>query len=377
MKYTYVRDARLCPRRRLSIVLSLALIASLFVAVKGPSSYSTLAPAAYANSVYHNFSAGAMNYSLTPATANQITSNDNWSGVASVEGYFGQNLTATHGVDPQTVLGTEFASNLLPNTPTNVAANKGNPSAFNAGGIAEFDSGTYLAIGLQGNTQANPYLVFYLNTTGRSNITFNYTVQDIDGGSNDSVSPIALQYRVGQTGLFTNLPAGYIADVTTGGVATAPQAKSVVLPAAANNQPQVQVRLITTNAANSSGGSTPDEWIGINNVSVTASLAPTAAGVDVGGRVATADGYGVRGAYVTAWDPMGSPKTVMTGPFGYFMFNDMEVGRTYIFEVFSKRYAFVNPTVVRTVNDSIADLDFFAEGSPTFTVTSPRKSGRD
>ncbi|HKP69427.1 MAG TPA: carboxypeptidase-like regulatory domain-containing protein, partial [Pyrinomonadaceae bacterium] len=304
----------------------------------------------------------------------------------SVEGYAGLNLTATHGIDPQTVLGTEFASHQLPNTPTNVAANKSNPSAFNAGGVAEFDSGTFLAIGIQGNTNSNPYLVFYLNTTGRTNVTMSYTVQDIDGGSNNAVSQLALQYRVGQTGLFTNVPAGYIADVTVGGATGPAQNMNVVLPAAVNNQPQVQVRLITTNAANTSGGSTSDEWIGINNVSFSSSFAPTAAGVTVGGRVVAANGMGIRGALVTLWDSTGNSRTATTSSFGYYRFADVEVGQTYIFSVSSKRYTFANPTIVRSVSDSIADIDFVEEGAPPILnvapsrevkVTSPRKAVRD
>ncbi len=376
MKNNYDRSSLRRFRQSLSVVVCLALAGILFEPSLDRHYDSHFTPTANANSVYFNLSSGNLNFSITPSTTNQITSNDNWSGVGSVEGYFGQNLTATHGIDPQTVLGTEFASNQLPSSPTNVAANKGNPSAFNAGGVAEFDSGTYLAIGLQGNVQANPYIVFYVNTVGRGSITINYEIQDIDSGSNNSVSPIALQYRVGQTGLFTNLPAGYIADVTTGGVATAPQAKSVLLPAAADNQPQVQIRLITTNAANASGNSTPDEWIGVNNVVVT-SLAPSAAHVDVGGRVVTPEGYGVSGARVTAWDNMGNSRTVTTSPFGYFLFNDIEVGGTYIFEVSSKRYSFVNSTLVRTIHDSVQDLEFVTEGSPRPILISPRKSGRD
>jgi len=230
-----------------------------------------ITPSAPATGVYFNLASGNLNLSVSPATVNQITTNDVWTAVASVEGYEGKNLTATHGVDPQTVLNTEFANTLLPNAPTQVAANKGNPSAFNAGGLAEFDGGTYLAIGFQGNVQANPYLVFYLDTTGRTSVTMTYDVQDIDAGSNDSVSPIALQYRVGDTGSFTNIPAGFIADATDGGVAGRTTHMSVVLPVAANNQAKVQVRLITTNAANSAGNSTPDEWIGVNNVVVSSS----------------------------------------------------------------------------------------------------------
>ena len=318
-----------------------------------------LIPNAEANAVYFNLTSGNLNFSVTPATVNQITTNDDWSAVNSVEGYFGQNLTATHGVDPQTILNTEFASNQLPNTPRNVAANKGNPSAFNAGGLAEFDGGTYLAIGFQGNVQANPYMVFYLNTTGRMNVNVSYTVQDIDSGSNNSVSRIALQYRVGETGLFTNLPAGYVADATDGGVAGRSTNISVTLPAAANNQPQVQVRLITTNAADSGGASTPDEWIGVNNFVLSSVAGPTAAAVSVGGRVTDPFGRGVRGATVTMYSATGMTQTAITNGFGHFVLNDIEVGATYNFIVTSKRYSFTPRTV--TVVDELTDLDFVGD----------------
>lgn len=313
-------------------------------------------PVAKANATYFNMTSGNLNFSVNSSTVNQITTNDDWSGVSSVEGYMGQNLTATHGVNPANVLNTEFANNQLPNSPRNVAANKGNPSAFNAGGLAEFDTGTYLAIGFQGNVQANPYLVFYLNTTGRLNVVIGYRVQDIDSGSNDAVSPIALQYRVGETGLFTNLPAGYIADATDGGVAGRTTNISVTLPAAANNQPKVQVRVITTNAANSAGSSTPDEWIGVNNVVVSSSAGPTAAAVNVTGRVNAPTGRGVSGAIVTMQDANGSTRTAVTNGFGYFRFSGVEVGTTYYVVVSSKRYWFTPRSV--SVLDELTDLDF-------------------
>lgn len=342
----------------LAFVIVLVLTASL--PTKLSEKVIDLGIKTQANSTYCDLASSSMSFGVSLATAGQITSNDNWSNVPCVEGYFGQNLTATHGVDPQTVLGTEFANNQLPNTPTNVSANKGNPSAFNAGGLAEFDSGTYLAIGLQGNVQANPYLVFYLNATGRGQVTMNYTVQDIDGGSNNSVSMVALQYRVGTTGNFINIPEGFVADATLGGAAGATVNKTIVLPAAVNNQPNVQVRIITTNAANSSGGSTPDEWIGINNVSFSSSvLAPTAANVSVGGRVMNEQGYGVGRAVVSMFDMEGGVRTVRTNQFGYFRFTDVPAGRTYVVEVASKQYHF--PSQIIAVNDELWDLNFVAQ----------------
>ena len=311
-----------------------------------------------ANSVY---ATGNLTFSLSAATANLITTNDDWSLVPSVEGYAGQNITATHGINPQTVLNTEFVNNQLPNSPRNVAANKGNPSAFNAGGLAEFDTGTYIAIGFQGNVQANPYLVFYLNTTGRYFIRMSYMVQDIDGGSNDSVSSLALQYRVGETGLFINLPDGFIADATDGSVAGRITNKTVLLPQAAENQPKVQVRLITTNAANSSGGSTPDEWIGVNTIVFTSSSSPTAAAVTVSGRVTDATGRGIRNAFVTILDSSGMSRTAVTNAFGYYSFSNMTAGSLYALVVSSKRHTFASGTRVVTVLDDLADVDFVAD----------------
>jgi hypothetical protein len=43
-----------------------------------------------------------------------------------------------------------------------------------------------------------------------------YNLRDLDGSIDNAVQPVALQYRVGSTGNFTNLPAGFVADATTG-----------------------------------------------------------------------------------------------------------------------------------------------------------------
>jgi hypothetical protein len=334
---------------------------------EGRSSFS-IAPAAQAGSTYADLASGSLNFSITPATANLISANDNWSGFASVEGYFGENLTATHGIDPQTVLGTEFSGNNLPNTPRQVNANKGNPSAYNAGGLAEFDSGSYLAIGFQGNVQANPYLVFYINSLNRANVTISYDVTDIDGGSNNAVSPVALQYRVGTNGLFTNIPAGYIADATDGpNIGGRITSKSVMLPADAWNKPQVQIRIITTNAANTSGGSTPDEWVGVNNV-VVSSILPTAAPVEVSGRVLNSQGRSVRGAVVSAYDEVGARQSAVTNTFGYYRFTKMMAGEPYVLSVQAKGYQFDSKFLSPTQN--LANVDFISS-PPTPLQTRP------
>lgn len=196
-----------------------------------------------------------------------ITTNDDWSGVAGIEGFLGQDITTSTGVDPQTLLGTSGAASDL-----DVIANQTNPNTLATGGVAEFHStlqaapaNTNPVIALNGSGTADaPYLLLHLNTAGQSNINVAYNVRDLDCSIDNAVQPVALQFRVGSSGNFTNVPSGFVADASTGpSLCTAVTPVSVVLPAAANNQPLLQVRMITSNAVGN------DEWVGIDDISVT------------------------------------------------------------------------------------------------------------
>lgn len=186
-----------------------------------------------------------------------ITVDDDWSGVPGIIGYRGDGLAAT-GDDPQTVIADGSG------TPVDVNANQTNPDTFTTGGISEFAI-TDPVIALQGSGTADaPHIVIHLNTIGKGSISVSYNLRDIDGSADDSVQAVALQYRVGSSGDFTNVPAGFVADATTAGAATLVTPVSVVLPAAVDNQPEVQIRIITVDA----GGS--DEWVGIDDIVITA-----------------------------------------------------------------------------------------------------------
>ncbi len=135
---------RSTPRfRRFNRMSAAVLFVSLFIVIGSltedrntTDSFLSATRSVKANNARANLLNGNFNFSVNSGNPNQINSNDNWSAVPSVEGYFGQNLTATHGVDPQTVLGTEFPANNLPSSAnTQVSANKGNPNAFNASGV--------------------------------------------------------------------------------------------------------------------------------------------------------------------------------------------------------------------------------------------------
>lgn len=88
-------------------------------------------------------------------------------------------------------------------------------------------------------------------------------------------------------------------------------------------------------------------------------LIPTAAHVTVAGRVITTGGQGIRNATITMAGN-GETRSVITGTFGYFQFDDVEVGRFYIFSVRSQRFQFPQPSIARSIMDASDDLRFIA-----------------
>lgn len=85
---------------------------------------------------------------------------------------------------------------------------------------------------------------------------------------------------------------------------------------------------------------------------------PTAAAVTIGGRV-LAGRRGVARARVTLTGINGETRTALTNPFGYYRFEAVGAGETYVFNVHSKRYSF-NPLIV-TLTEELTNLDFTAQ----------------
>jgi hypothetical protein len=137
---------------------------------------------------------------------------------------------------------------------------------------------------------------------------------------------------------------------------------------------QLLLRIMFTVAANAPGGATP---IGLTNVnasndaanaltiaaqggSVTVN-APTAAQVSVGGRILTSGGAGIRSAIVSLTSlSTGETRSARSGSFGFYKFDNVRVGETYVLRISSKRFVF-NPDS-RTISplDELTDADFIA-----------------
>jgi len=214
---------------------------------------------AHADQTFFNLSGG--NVSRNCANTGLITTKDAWTGVGSIEGYRGDDMTASTGTDPQTLLS-------VIGTPLDVNANQTNPNTFTTGGVAEFEI-TDPTIALNGSGTADaPHLYFYMNAAGRSNVTISYNLRDIDGSADNSIQQVALQYRLGTSGDFVNVPSAYVADASSG-----PNLATLVTPVSAtlalwSGVSNLEFRVITTNAVGN------DEWIGIDDISVTSTPVP-------------------------------------------------------------------------------------------------------
>ncbi|HEY8558875.1 MAG TPA: carboxypeptidase-like regulatory domain-containing protein [Pyrinomonadaceae bacterium] len=90
-------------------------------------------------------------------------------------------------------------------------------------------------------------------------------------------------------------------------------------------------------------------------------LAPTAAGVSVGGRVTDIDGAGLRDATVIlSGGSFITPRKTRTNSFGNFNFEDVEIGHIYTLSVQHRKYGFSQNSQVFSLMDNIADLIFQA-----------------
>lgn len=87
--------------------------------------------------------------------------------------------------------------------------------------------------------------------------------------------------------------------------------------------------------------------------------APTAANASISGQVLSPSGRGVSRAMVQMIDQNGNVRTANTNNFGFYRFEDVQVGANYIFNVFAKQYFFDSQIV--NVVDNVQDLNFTAQ----------------
>ncbi len=103
----------------------------------------------------------------------------------------------------------------------------------------------------------------------------------------------------------------------------------------------------------------------VNNLSLRCSsngvsMSPTAATVSISGRVMTASGRGIMTVRLSLTDSNGQVRTARTTSFGYYRFDAVQAGETYILSAIGKHYTFSQPTQVLNVNEETTEVNFIA-----------------
>jgi hypothetical protein len=200
---------------------------------------------------YHGLASG--DFSQDWSDTNRISVNDDWSGVPSVLGFL-SGIGTAGGTNPSTLTGTS--------TTVDVNANQTNPATFISGGVTEFELSNPTVALAGSNSAGSPYVQLHIDSTGVNSVDVRYNIRDLDTSVDNATQAVALQYRTSTSATWTNLPAYFVADATTGGSATQVTPIAATLPADAGNQPTLQVRIITGNASGN------DEPVGIDDIIV-------------------------------------------------------------------------------------------------------------
>lgn len=96
-----------------------------------------------------------------------------------------------------------------------------------------------------------------------------------------------------------------------------------------------------------------------NLILFTDPLAPTAGEASISGSVTSNTGRGMKGITVTLQNASASEfRSAVTNAFGYYTFDNLEVGSFYVLSVENKRYHFSNSPFAFTLNEDLASVAF-------------------
>ncbi|MFT3787846.1 MAG: Calx-beta domain-containing protein [Tepidisphaeraceae bacterium] len=218
------------------------------------------------STAYYPLLAGDFLENWEDTTRIDASPKNNWNGIPSIVGY-GRDRTTTTNVDPQTLLDETGVA-----TSINVNTTSGNNTN---GGVHELQLATPIGTTGNGSVGLQPvdslddvWITIHLDNTGMSTpVHIKYDLIDVDSTALTSGTPVqklALQYRLGSTGNFTNVPAGFVspaADFTSGatGLTTAVDA---TLPADTIGASQIQIRILSANVSGQ------DQMVAVDNIKV-------------------------------------------------------------------------------------------------------------
>lgn len=209
----------------------------------------------------------------------------------------------------------------------------------------------------------------YTFPVGTSNNYSPVTIKGITGSGNISIKANQGAYSGAASGLPTNrLARWWNIENPGGGVTNADLYFNFPQADIAGSETNYRAYRIAGGTAQmiTSSVNTFSNYVTAENVSqfsdwTLAELAPTAAEVSLGGQVSTASGQGISRASVSLTKPNGETVTVLTNAFGYYRFDELEAGQTYIISINHKRHQFKSPIRIITIIEDVWDIDFHSE----------------
>lgn len=141
-----------------------------------------------------------------------------------------------------------------------------------------------------------------------------------------------------------------------------PESPSGSITSVTYNSP-TQVTLVLNTVGTTAGPRTltitnPDGQQVSTTLNVT--IAPTAANASISGRVLDSNGRGISSVSVTATGENGNVLTAVSNSFGFYAFNGLPTGQTYVLSVSNRRYNFATSSQVVNLSENVSDLNFVA-----------------
>lgn len=297
----------------------------------------------------------AQTFSLTTSPYTQ-----NFDGLANT----GTTNTWTNGANPPASPGAGWQSNRTSYAASNGSSNNGALYSFGSVGSTERALGSLAS----NTTQTIIYGICFTNNVGFTiaSINVNYTGEQWrQTAANDD--KLVFEYQVGvntvtATSPWTNVPA---LDFTPPNSGSDGQLDGNAAVNRVNLSSSITLSVppgadfcLRWSDANSSGN---DKGMAIDDFQMSFTTT-SAAPASIMGRVIDSAGRGISNAFVTlTGGSLTTPIVRRTNTFGYYSFEDIPVGETYIISVSSKRHNFSQSTHVVTLQENISNLDFIAD----------------
>ena len=237
--------------------------------------------------------------------------------------------------------------------------------SFNLTGCAVFPTEVTITLcgpaGCSNLGNVDTVLSLYRNVPAGDPLTANGGLPAVFNPASPCTNARAAQDDLGTTAGTTNNPGGSTCNQVVGTNCVGPCAGAGALSGFRRQVGNGRFTVVIAGFGNTTIGNY-NLYVDAPGAGCILALAPTAAGATLGGRISTASGNGIRGAVVTlSGGNLPEPRTALTSSFGYYNFENLEAGSSYILTVSSKRFTFANPTRVINLLDNVTDADFVSE----------------